>query len=199
MNQVRVAEYLAQHCCGVSVNGDSDAIGISPFQVRAMAREYLHLIRLVAIGEVAVAQRESEQPPEIVVGKFVECESCAAKPGSPTLCLGCVSNRETIEHMNRAQLVDRCVQTIDQAIDGARQRRRHSFAESLLNTASGFVVSNLIWPLVCRFLLHIPYHFGAGVGVVALFTVVSIARNYFWRRLFNRPWRTFPSSTPKEK
>ena len=27
---------------------------------------------------------------------FKECETCAAKPGSPTLCSGCLANRATI-------------------------------------------------------------------------------------------------------
>jgi len=29
-------------------------------------------------------------------GEFVECDSCAAKPGSPTLCAGCLANRYVI-------------------------------------------------------------------------------------------------------
>ncbi len=27
---------------------------------------------------------------------FMECDTCRAKPGSPTLCLGCLHNREAI-------------------------------------------------------------------------------------------------------
>ena len=33
---------------------------------------------------------------EIDLGEFVECETCAAKPGSPPLCPSCLKNRETI-------------------------------------------------------------------------------------------------------
>ena len=29
--------------------------------------------------------------------RFRECETCAAKPGSPELCVGCIINRNTIE------------------------------------------------------------------------------------------------------
>ena len=29
--------------------------------------------------------------------KFIECDTCRAKPGSPTLCRGCLHNREIIE------------------------------------------------------------------------------------------------------
>lgn len=28
--------------------------------------------------------------------KFVECDTCRAKPGTPTLCNGCINNRLTI-------------------------------------------------------------------------------------------------------
>ena len=33
--------------------------------------------------------------------KFMECATCAAKPGSPTLCPGCLNNRELIETLQR--------------------------------------------------------------------------------------------------
>ena len=66
------------------------------------------------------------------------------------------------------------------------QARRHSLLESCLNTASGFLVSFLAWPIVCRFVLHVPFHAGRGLEAVAFFTVLSVGRNYLWRRTFNR-------------
>lgn len=30
---------------------------------------------------------------------FVECDACAAKPGSPTLCRGCLANRALIAYL----------------------------------------------------------------------------------------------------
>lgn len=66
------------------------------------------------------------------------------------------------------------------------QLRRHSLLESCLNTASGFLVSYLAWPVVCRWVLHMPFHAGPGFEVIGVFTVLSIARNYLWRRVFNR-------------
>ncbi len=33
--------------------------------------------------------------------EFFECETCQAKPGSPSLCAGCIKNRETISELNR--------------------------------------------------------------------------------------------------
>lgn len=31
---------------------------------------------------------------------FVECDTCAAKPGSPTLCRGCLANRALIAYLH---------------------------------------------------------------------------------------------------
>lgn len=33
--------------------------------------------------------------------KFEECDACSKKPGSPTLCIGCIKNRETIYTANK--------------------------------------------------------------------------------------------------
>ena len=30
---------------------------------------------------------------------FKECDECAAKPGSPYLCAGCINNRSVIEYL----------------------------------------------------------------------------------------------------
>lgn len=38
---------------------------------------------------------------------FVECDTCRAKPGSPTLCSGCLANRATISAL-RAALIEAC-------------------------------------------------------------------------------------------
>lgn len=64
------------------------------------------------------------------------------------------------------------------------QSRRHSFLEAWLNTLSGFVLSLLLghflfpamgWKLT----------FGDNLTVTGVYTVVSIARTYCWRRAFN--------------
>lgn len=33
--------------------------------------------------------------------KFRECDSCAAKPGTPTLCKGCLQNRDVIYRLKK--------------------------------------------------------------------------------------------------
>ena len=34
--------------------------------------------------------------------KFVECDTCRAKPGTPALCSGCLANREAIDKLQNA-------------------------------------------------------------------------------------------------
>ena len=64
------------------------------------------------------------------------------------------------------------------------QSKRHSFAEALANTASGFVISYIAG-------LYIFPAFGMAITpsqnfeVVGAYTVLSIVRSYIWRRLFN--------------
>jgi len=35
---------------------------------------------------------------------FLECDECRAKPGSPQLCKGCLSNRSLIEKLKSLQI-----------------------------------------------------------------------------------------------
>jgi hypothetical protein len=35
------------------------------------------------------------------VGEFMECDSCKIKPGSPTLCNGCLNNRMVINNLKK--------------------------------------------------------------------------------------------------
>jgi hypothetical protein len=65
------------------------------------------------------------------------------------------------------------------------QSRTASFIESLLNVAIGFGVSyasNLVILPLFGFMVNASQAFSIGV----IFTVISIIRSYFVRRLFNR-------------
>jgi len=56
--------------------------------------------------------------------------------------------------------------------------------EAALNTASGFLISLLTqWVVFPFFSFHPSLH--ENLEITTIFTVVSIARSYFWRRLFN--------------
>src|SRR4051812_45325584 len=66
-----------------------------------------------------------------------------------------------------------------------RQKRGHAIAESIANTLVGFAVSNVAWPWISIYLLHKPYRAAEGLSVITAFTLLSIARNYAVRRLFD--------------
>lgn len=63
------------------------------------------------------------------------------------------------------------------------QKRRHSMLEAFLNTASGFLVSLMIGPIILPWFGFVPT-FGQNVTVVTIYTAVSVVRSYLWRRAF---------------
>lgn len=66
------------------------------------------------------------------------------------------------------------------------QSRTRSLVEQLLNIGSGFFVSLLVWEFIVKPVWEIDTSFSENLSITCLFTVVSIARSYAWRRLFNR-------------
>lgn len=64
------------------------------------------------------------------------------------------------------------------------QLRRHSAFEACLNTASGFLLSYaagfLVFPL-----LGWQVTAKQNLAAVSFYTVISVFRSYFWRRVFN--------------
>lgn len=50
-------------------------------------------------GSVYDKVHEIMYPPD--KNDFLECDTCRAKPGSPTLCKGCLHNRTLIEDMKK--------------------------------------------------------------------------------------------------
>lgn len=65
------------------------------------------------------------------------------------------------------------------------QSRLMSFVEQVANIGSGFVLSSLLWSFVIQPVWHIQTSFAENLQITLLFTVVSIARGYAWRRYFN--------------
>jgi hypothetical protein len=65
------------------------------------------------------------------------------------------------------------------------QSRRRSLTEAAVNTAIGFALSWLTG-LVAYPLLDIKVSNAQNAAVVVVFTLVSLARSYALRRLFNR-------------
>lgn len=65
------------------------------------------------------------------------------------------------------------------------QTRRGSLIEACLNTASGFLVSLLVWTFIVVPVWNLPVTQSENLAITALFTAVSVARSYVWRRIFN--------------
>lgn len=65
------------------------------------------------------------------------------------------------------------------------QSRKHSLMESLLNTASAFVISWLTMWFIVPLIWPIDTGAERSFWITVMYTVMSIIRNYFWRRYFN--------------
>jgi low affinity Fe/Cu permease len=64
------------------------------------------------------------------------------------------------------------------------QTKLVSLIEQLLNVASGFVLSVLVWQMVGP-LFGYEVTIASNLGITSIFTVVSVIRGYIWRRFFN--------------
>ena len=65
-----------------------------------------------------------------------------------------------------------------------KQSRLSSFLEQVLNVGSGFFVAMAVWHWVICPLYGIDVDLAENVQITGIFTVVSIARGYVWRRAF---------------
>lgn len=64
------------------------------------------------------------------------------------------------------------------------QSKLESLIESILNTASGFIISMFVWKFAVAPAIGLEASFLQSVGVTLVFTIVSIVRGYYWRRFF---------------
>jgi hypothetical protein len=65
------------------------------------------------------------------------------------------------------------------------QTRLESFIESALNVLSGFFIALLVWKFVVVPVWGFEVNLGDNLAITGLFTAVSVARGYVWRRIFN--------------
>lgn len=65
------------------------------------------------------------------------------------------------------------------------QTRRASFAEATASTATGFILSLLVQQFLITPVYGLPLSGADNFAITVVFTVVSIARQYVWRRFFN--------------
>lgn len=66
-----------------------------------------------------------------------------------------------------------------------RQSRLESAIETVLQVATGFWISFLVWTLIVAPLYGIPYSGLQGLSITGIFTVSSLLRMYTIRRFFN--------------
>lgn len=65
------------------------------------------------------------------------------------------------------------------------QTSRQSMVESLLGTAIGFIISVLVWQFIVNPIWELHTTIFQNLNITLLFTVVSVIRSYYVRRLFN--------------
>lgn len=106
------------------------------------------------------------------------CMSCLMTPGVPGL-------------YRWEPDVESYMAAIEERHGAPEQSRKESLIEASLNTLSGFLVSYFMWLFVVAPLFGIESNPVESFWITCLFTVVSVARSYVWRRLFvNKFWRT---------
>lgn len=64
------------------------------------------------------------------------------------------------------------------------QRRLESLAETIINVATGFLLSLFVWQYIAAPLYNIPVTIEQNLGITGIFTVSAVLRGYCWRRLF---------------
>ena len=65
------------------------------------------------------------------------------------------------------------------------QTRRRSLLEQLAGTAAGFLISLLAWEFIVKPFWGLNTNFTTNLGITLFFTVLSVARGYLTRRIFN--------------
>jgi len=66
------------------------------------------------------------------------------------------------------------------------QSKLHSLFEAIINVGSGLLLSIATWKLIITPIFGIEANNSQVVLISAIFTILSILRSYFWRRLFNK-------------
>ena len=66
-----------------------------------------------------------------------------------------------------------------------KQTKLVSLIEATLNMSSGFLLSLFVWQVIVAPLFGYEVTFADNLALTSIFTVISIARSYAWRRFFN--------------
>jgi len=66
------------------------------------------------------------------------------------------------------------------------QTKGGALIETCLNTASGFILSYLLWVFVVVDLYDLDTDYVDNLSITVIFTILSIVRSYVWRRLMTK-------------
>lgn len=67
------------------------------------------------------------------------------------------------------------------------QSKKHSMLEQMFDTTTGFAISFCVWEFILKNLINNGHlSIDNSFAITTIFTVISIVRGYFWRRIFNR-------------
>jgi len=66
------------------------------------------------------------------------------------------------------------------------QSRAGAILETIANTASGFILSYLLWVFVIAPLWELDVTHADNFWITCCFTVLSLVRGYFWRRIMTK-------------
>lgn len=66
------------------------------------------------------------------------------------------------------------------------QTKIGAMTETFCNTFSGFALSYLLWVFVVAPLYNLDTTYADNFEITCIFTVLSLVRSYFWRRLMTK-------------
>lgn len=66
------------------------------------------------------------------------------------------------------------------------QSHHGALVEAVINTASGFILAMLAQSFIINPVWDLELEPHDNLGIVLVFTVISVVRSYVWRRIFNR-------------
>ena len=71
--------------------------------------------------------------------EFIECDTCKVKPGSPTLCAGCLNNRQAISALSKAREEERSriKEILEKELNYRIERADNGYKNSLELMSSG--------------------------------------------------------------
>jgi len=87
-------------------------------------------------------------------------------------------------HQHLIWLLARCGVHLQHSAPSATQPKKHSFLEACANVTVGYMIA-LTTQIILFWALDIPVSFSQNLLIGVVFTLISLVRTYYVRRLFN--------------